>query len=161
MVNQQGGCLCGKLRYAVHAQPVRVWVCHCRFCQRATGSAYLIDPHFEQGDFELLAGAPTTYAHRSAGSGRMLNIHFCDACGTKLYLTFEHHSRIGVFGGTFDAPGWFDASGENTAHIFLSSARPGIVVPAGVECFEERPVTPEGVPVPPSVHDKPYAIAPD
>jgi hypothetical protein len=161
MVYQQGGCLCGRTRYAVRSQPVRVWICHCRFCQRATGSAYLIDPHFEQEDFELLTDAPATYPHRSTGSGRLLKVHFCDTCGTKLYLTFEHHDRIGLFGGTFDEPGWFDISGPNAAHIFLSSARPGTVIPAGVECFEERPATPQGEPVPPILHDKPYRIGSD
>ena len=42
----QGGCLCGDARYKVSTSPLRVTVCHCRFCQRFTGSAFLVEPIF-------------------------------------------------------------------------------------------------------------------
>jgi hypothetical protein len=44
MARHEGGCLCGKVRFAVSADPMRVTVCHCRFCQRNTGTAYLAEP---------------------------------------------------------------------------------------------------------------------
>ena len=55
----QGGCLCGQVRYRTTAAPLRITICHCKFCQRLTGSAYLVEPIFsrEQVVFE---GAPTT-----------------------------------------------------------------------------------------------------
>jgi len=40
----EGGCLCGEIRYETMAEPVRVTICHCTFCQRLTGSAYLVEP---------------------------------------------------------------------------------------------------------------------
>ena len=46
MAINEGGCLCGTVRYATKDDPVRVTFCHCRFCQRATGSAYLVEPIF-------------------------------------------------------------------------------------------------------------------
>ena len=39
-----GGCLCGEVRYRTTAKPVRVTISHCTFCQRMTGSAYLVEP---------------------------------------------------------------------------------------------------------------------
>ena len=39
-----GGCLCGDVRYQVAAAPLRVTICHCTFCQRFTGSAFLVEP---------------------------------------------------------------------------------------------------------------------
>ena len=35
-----GGCLCGKIRYRADAEPAFVGLCHCRDCQKFTGSAF-------------------------------------------------------------------------------------------------------------------------
>ncbi len=42
MTDMQGGCLCGKVRYTISAEPVFTGVCHCTDCQKATGSAFNI-----------------------------------------------------------------------------------------------------------------------
>ncbi|MGO9430932.1 GFA family protein [Rhodoblastus sp.] len=36
----KGGCLCGRIRYECGEQPIVQMICHCRDCQRASGSAY-------------------------------------------------------------------------------------------------------------------------
>src|SRR6187431_656365 len=41
MMIHAGGCLCSALRYETLAEPDRITFCHCRFCQRATGSAFM------------------------------------------------------------------------------------------------------------------------
>ena len=35
-----GGCLCGKVRYSATADPAIVAVCHCKNCQRQSGTAF-------------------------------------------------------------------------------------------------------------------------
>lgn len=35
-----GGCMCGNIRYECRAQPIFMGNCHCRDCQRATGTAF-------------------------------------------------------------------------------------------------------------------------
>jgi hypothetical protein len=40
MANITGGCLCGRVRYTVTGEPAFSGLCHCRNCQRYTGSAF-------------------------------------------------------------------------------------------------------------------------
>ena len=40
MPQQTGGCLCGAVRYTTTATPLMTFVCHCRSCQKFTGSAF-------------------------------------------------------------------------------------------------------------------------
>lgn len=160
MSTHEGGCLCEEIRYAVKSQPMRVTVCHCRFCQRATGSAYLVEPIFGKSDFAIISGRPKIYRHRSEGSGKMVDVHFCENCGTKLFLSFERFPDVvGVYGGTFDDPNWFERSAKNSRHIFLSVAQRGTVIPAGIDCFEQHATTNDGKPIAPTVSDRPRVIS--
>ena len=38
----EGGCLCGKVRYSADAEPAFVGVCHCKNCQKGTGTAFAV-----------------------------------------------------------------------------------------------------------------------
>ena len=100
-----GGCLCGDTRFQATAEPLRVTICHCTFCQRFTGSAFLVEPIFRHQDFAITHGTPQVYHHRSDGSGKQVTLHFCGRCGTTLFLSFERFPDVlGVCGGTFDNP---------------------------------------------------------
>jgi len=159
MTVAQGGCLCGGLRYEVGNQPARTTMCHCKFCQRATGSAYLVEPVFEASDFALTRGKPKQYIHVSEGSGKEVHIHFCDNCGTKLFLTFERFADVvGVYGGTFDDPNWLEIGPENSKHIFLGVAQKGTVIPPHVNTFIEHATESDGTPITPTVFDRPHII---
>ena len=71
---KQGGCLCGAIRYMASAQPIRVTYCHCKFCQRATGSAYMVEPIFEKSLLKLFRAnrPPTRKPPKGAESGSRL-----------------------------------------------------------------------------------------
>ena len=159
MKEVQGGCLCGTLRYEVKEQPSRVTMCHCKFCQKATGGAYLVEPIFDRQDFSMLAGEPKIYTHTSVGSGKQVFIHFCDTCGTKLFLTFERFADVvGVYGGTFDDPNWFEVTPENAKHIFLGVAQRGTVIPSGMNTFIEHATENDGTPIEPTIFASPQVI---
>lgn len=147
MTKSQGGCLCGKLRYEVSGEPIRTTFCHCTFCQRATGAAYMVQPVFAEADFAMLAGVPKTYTHISEGSGKEVYVHFCDDCGTKLYLTFQRFSGfVGVYYGTFDSPNAVRIDTKTAKHIFLGVAQRGTAVPPHVNTFTEHAVQADGTP---------------
>lgn len=159
MTPHAGGCLCGAIRYEACADPLRVTICHCRFCQRATGSAYMVEPIFRSHDLQITRGAPSIYELRSAGSGKTVWVHFCPACGTKLYLTFERFPEVcGVYAGTFDDPNWFEITPDSAKHIFTDAARHDTILPPGISVFGQHAITNEGAPCEPVVLAKPRAV---
>jgi len=146
----EGGCLCGEVRYQAVAPPLRVTICHCTFCQRFTGSAFLVEPIFKREDI-VFCGVPTKqYAHRSDSSGKRVTLNFCGQCATTIYLDLERFPDIlGVCGGTFDDPNWFDRS--QCRHIFTRSAQQGVVLPAGVDLYAEHALALDGTATRPRV----------
>ena len=42
MSNLTGACLCGSVKYTSSAEPVMTAVCHCKNCQKQTGTAFSI-----------------------------------------------------------------------------------------------------------------------
>jgi hypothetical protein len=67
----EDGCLCGAVRYRVKKDPVRASICHCRNCQRRTGSAFGIGAYFKEADVEI-RGELKTYEYRSDETQRWL-----------------------------------------------------------------------------------------
>jgi hypothetical protein len=141
----EGGCLCGAVRFAVSADPMRVTVCHCHFCQRNTGTAYLVEPVFTKAQFRFMSGAPRTYDAISAGSGKRVTTHFCGTCGARVLLTFERFpDAVGTFAGAFDDPNRLGLASDIVRHVFTGTAQEGTVLPAGVPLFHEHAFRPDG-----------------
>jgi hypothetical protein len=70
-----GGCACGAIRYECAAEPLYMGNCHCRDCQRATGSAYFAAVSVSTTAFRQLSGAPTWY-EKHADSGNTMRRAF-------------------------------------------------------------------------------------
>ncbi len=130
----EGGCVCGNVRYRTTGAPIAATVCHCKFCQRRTGSAFAEPVLFKMEQVELSGGPLTTYEHHSDESGRWLRMQFCPRCGTTVTWTMERRPGVrGIAGGTFDDPGWLRIG----RHIWTRSAQPWVSIPADLECFEK------------------------
>ncbi len=114
----EGGCLCGSVRYRATGLSDLTGVCHCRYCQLRTGSAFAVLIYFAQDKFELLSGNLSSHEFQSE-SGKNWHTHFCSQCGTTVYLELEvFESLIGVEAGTFDPPTfWFNITNE----VFIRS----------------------------------------
>lgn len=154
-----GGCLCGDIRFGVKTHPKRITICHCTFCQKATGSGYMVEPIFDKEEFEILKGKTRVYQHTSQGSGKQVYVNFCAVCGTKLFLTFERFtSLVGVYAGAFDDPNWFEQTPNNSKHIFLSVAQKGSIIPAGIKTYMEHATTKDEKAIEPIVFDMPKTI---
>jgi hypothetical protein len=128
-----GGCLCGAVRYRAAARPSRTVACHCKFCQRATGSAFAVWPTFLEKQVEI-TGKPTTFETRSDESGRWIRLHFCPRCGSTLYSTWqEGRGEVAFLGGTLDDTA---AIGVDY-HVWTRSKQHWFELPPGAKAFEK------------------------
>jgi hypothetical protein len=129
----EGGCLCGAVRYRAKNEPERKSICHCRNCQRRTGSAFGIGAYFREADVEL-RGELRTYELRSDESGRWLKMQFCPNCGGTVTWTVEAFPGLrALAGGSFDDPDWL----RFERHVWTRSKQKWFVCPPGVETFEK------------------------
>jgi hypothetical protein len=152
-LEQEGGCLCGAIRYKTTAKPQRVTICHCTFCQRFTGSAFLVEPIFRKVDFKLSGATPATYDHLSDSSAMRVSLNFCSTCSTALFLDLERFpDTLGLCGGTFDDPNWFDRSPGACRHIFTRSAQKGVMLPSRSETYDAHALALDGTPNEPIIY---------
>ena len=129
---RDGGCLCGAVRFLALGEPMRTLQCHCKFCQRMTGSTSYSESMY-QVDAVQFSGEPMTrYSHSSESSSKQVHVHFCPKCGTTITLTFERWPEYrAISRGAFDEPN----SVSIDSHIWTSSAQTGVVLPAAIDCF--------------------------
>jgi hypothetical protein len=78
---QTGGCQCGKIRYTLIELPQLVYACHCRDCQRLTGSAFSLGIVVAEGAVQL-SGIDPRPLQRVADSGRTNTRWVCPECGS-------------------------------------------------------------------------------
>ena len=94
-----GGCQCGAVRFAVTSAPVKVGVCHCRMCQKASGAPFAAFADIEKDHFAWTRGQPAAFR-----SSSLAMRDFCAKCGTPLSFRPIDGTRIEVMTGAFDRP---------------------------------------------------------
>lgn len=99
-------CRCGALSVVATGDPVRVSVCHCRDCQRRSGSAFSAQVRFPD-DRVTITGDATMF-ETIGDSGKWGRFHFCPSCGDTLFYRIEAMPDvIAIPLGTFEDPGAF------------------------------------------------------
>ena len=91
MVDAEGGCLCGKVRYKVSAEPVFAGVCHCKNCQKGSGSAFSVVLAIPSAGLTV-TGTLKEYVGRG-DSGNATTKKFCPECGSPIAIEAEHDAR--------------------------------------------------------------------
>lgn len=129
-----GGCACGAVRYTLTAAPMIVHACHCRNCQRLSGSAFVINLWIERKFVETSAAEPVAHRVAAGGSGKPHDVFHCPNCGTALWS--KYHAAPGdtvlLRGGTLDDPGAVTPD----VHIFTRSKVPWLELPEGARSFD-------------------------
>jgi hypothetical protein len=128
----EGGCACGEVRYRLRSTPLFVHCCHCKDCQRQTGTAFVLNALVETDRVDLLSGQ-TTLLRMPTDSGKPHDVARCPACGTAVWshyggstaLTFL---RVGTLGQPSALP--------PDVHIYTRSKLPWIALPPDVPAFD-------------------------
>lgn len=130
----EGGCTCRQVRYRMTTRPMFVHCCHCRWCQRETGSAFALNAMIEADRVVVLAGAPEMIDTPSE-SGRGQRIWRCPGCRIAVWSNYAgagaavHFVRV----GTLDRP---DACPPDI-HLYTASKQPWVVLPEGTPAVAE------------------------
>jgi hypothetical protein len=128
---RDGGCQCGALRYRLEGEPLGLAVCHCRECQRQSGSAFGMSLAVRSDSFRVLSGELRRFAVR-CDSGRTKQCAFCPECGTRIHHQ-THPAFLSIKAGTLD-----DTSGlAPAAHYWTARKQPWLPLPDGAKCFED------------------------
>ena len=127
-----GHCTCKAIQYRMISAPLFVHCCHCRWCQRETGSAFVLNAMIEADRVELVAGEPDVVLTPSE-SGRGQKIARCPSCRVAVWSNYSRPTIRFVRVGTLADP---DRAPPDV-HIFTASKQPWVVLPPGVPAFAE------------------------
>jgi len=127
-----GGCACGTIRYECTAEPIMALNCHCRDCQRATGTAYASGIFVPGPALRITKGDPRYYA-TTADSGNLASRGFCPDCGSPLLARSSGHSMIVIFASSLDDPSWH----RPTMDVWVSKAQPWDHMDPGLARYRE------------------------
>jgi hypothetical protein len=130
----EGGCTCRQIRYRLSGEPLIVHACHCRWCQRETGTVHALNALYEADRVKLTAGAPEIVVTPSA-SGRGQRIARCPICKVAVWSNYPQAGEAVRFVrvGTMDDP---DACPPDI-HIYVSSKQPWVTLPPGARAVPE------------------------
>ena len=114
-----GGCMCGAIRYECSAEPVATLNCHCRDCQRLTGSAFVVELFVPRSAVTITGDVK--YYDVKGESGSINSRGFCSTCGARLFgkpAILPDFS--GIMAGSLDDPSWVRPGMD----IYTASAQP-------------------------------------
>lgn len=114
-----GGCACGAIRYESSAEPLTMSNCHCRDCQRASGSAFFPGVYVAKED--LTVSGDVMYYENTADSGNIQRRGFCRECGSPVFVRpTAYPDLVGLWAGSLDDPRWY----RPAVNIWTASAQP-------------------------------------
>jgi len=96
-----GGCACGRVRFTAMVRDDDAYLCHCRMCQRATGSVSIAFKSMMKTDVAW-EREPDRYR-----SSPIAQRPYCRECGTSLGFEFPDSEKMDLTVASFDDPSRF------------------------------------------------------
>ena len=122
----EGACTCRAVRYRMTSRPLFVHCCHCRWCQRETGTAFALNAMIESERVTLLNG-DVEVVNTPSNSGKGQKIARCPTCRIALWSNYAGAGNALRFVrvGTLDDPDRLPPD----IHIFTASKQPWVILP--------------------------------
>lgn len=129
---QTGRCQCGATTYALEAEPLTVYACHCHKCQRQSGGAFGMTA-LVPADALRFTGAPPAINDRTSDGAQSHSMH-CATCGSRICNVRPGSPTVALKPGTLDDTSWV----RPVTHIWTESAQ-GWTAPLRTGlCFERQ-----------------------
>jgi hypothetical protein len=126
--------MCGAVRFEVSEPLVGAAYCHCKRCQRRTGTAFSVTGLTQPGSFAVTQGDDRVKAYEPGDGGWRKS--FCGDCGSQLFtINPEDPNLVAVRLGALDG----DPGVRPSLHQFVDYAAPWEPIPDdGLQRFPER-----------------------
>ena len=123
----KGRCTCGQLRYELAARPLFTHCCHCRWCQRETGAAFVLNALIEAENLVSTGEIEVIDTPSDSGNGQL--IHRCPECKVAVWSVYSGAGADFLFVrvGTLEDP---DGCPPDI-HIYTESKQPWVVLDDG------------------------------
>jgi hypothetical protein len=134
MAKIEGGCSCGKLRYSADVEPVFTGLCHCKSCQKITGTSFSVVVAVPAPALTMTGEAKTYDSTGDTGQGT--HSTFCPNCGSPVTGTADIMQGIVMIrAGTMDDQSWLKPGME----IYCDSKMPWVALGGGLQSFPKMP----------------------
>lgn len=102
----EGSCLCGNVAYSISGDPLRMGQCHCKGCQKASGTGHMSLAFFKQEQIEI-NGEFSEYASTADSDNQNIR-GFCANCGARMFSrNSASEGIVAVAAGSSEDNSWF------------------------------------------------------
>jgi len=127
-----GRCLCGAVAYELAGELPPLVNCHCQFCRRAHGAAFVTIGWVRESSFKFVSGEEGVVRYSQSTGFRC----FCGRCGTRLFSGQENGGGfISLVVATLDV----EPSRGPVMHLNLESKAPWYEVCDGLPEYQAVP----------------------
>lgn len=128
-----GSCLCGKVKYEVLGSFESFFLCHCKYCQKDTGSAHAANLFTTTSKLNWLAGESFVKTFKLPNTRHTKS--FCSHCGSAAPSIQNDGKLIVVPAGSLDV----SVGIRPSAHLFTKSRATWDDELESIQSFEEFP----------------------
>lgn len=129
----QGSCLCGQIEYEVELIPEQTFNCHCSYCRKAHGAAFVTVTLAKGDTLVIKKGQEFLTEHQNELGGFRA---FCSKCGTRLMnYAPDKTAYLAIALSTVDIPVNF----QPVAHVNIESKASWHEPYEGIPAFQSLP----------------------
>ncbi|WP_286235662.1 GFA family protein [Thalassotalea sediminis] len=114
-MSTSGSCLCGEVNFEIHGDFESFYLCHCKYCQKDTGSTHASNLFSSVAKLVWVTGKDKIKIYELPSTRHIKS--FCSNCGSAVPSLQMDGKLLVVPAGSINQ----DISIKPNAHIFISS----------------------------------------